>query len=97
VAQVVYSDNALENLVRIFEFLREEFPDAALESAHAIRSAVEALADHPLIGRRMQGELRELVISYGRTGYVALYRFLPGLNRVRILAIRHQGELDYPD
>ncbi|MDZ7841325.1 MAG: hypothetical protein U5R46_10985 [Gammaproteobacteria bacterium] len=33
---------------------------------------------HPLIGRRVQGEIRELVISYGKTGYVVLYRFLPG-------------------
>jgi plasmid stabilization system protein ParE len=39
---------------------------------------------------------RELVISFGRTGYVALYRFVLSENRVRVLAIRHQRELDYP-
>lgn len=54
------------------------------------------LAHHPLIGRIVTAELRELVISYGRTGYVALYRFLPVRGEVRILAIRHQRELDYP-
>src|SRR5207244_2445753 len=58
--------------------------------------AVEALAEHRLVGRRVQGELRELVISFGRTGYVALYRFVPARNQVRILAIRHQRELGYP-
>jgi plasmid stabilization system protein ParE len=36
------------------------------------------------------------VISFGRTGYIAMYRFLPGSDDVRILAIRHQRELDYP-
>ena len=36
--------------------------------------------------------LRELVISKGRTGYVALYRYLPEQDRVDILAIRHQRE-----
>jgi plasmid stabilization system protein ParE len=35
---------------------------------------------------------RELVISKGRTGYVALYRYLPEQDRVDILAIRHQRE-----
>ena len=54
------------------------------------------LAHHPLIGRIVTAELRELVISYGRTGYVALYRFVPSRREVRILAIRHQRELDYP-
>lgn len=43
----------------------------------------------------MHGDLRELVISYGRTGYVALYRFLPLRDEVRVLAIRHQREIGY--
>lgn len=51
---------------------------------------------HPFIGRRTEGELRELVISFGKTGYLALYRFIPSKDEVRILAIRHQRELDYP-
>lgn len=50
-----------------------------------------------MIGRRIDGELRELVISYSKTGYVALYRFLPAQDQIRILPIRHQRELDYPD
>ena len=39
--------------------------------------------------------LRELVISYGRTGYVALYRVAARGDRVEILAIRHQREAGY--
>jgi plasmid stabilization system protein ParE len=96
VAQVVYSQNALANLERAFAFLAEHDPNAAVAAAVAIRRAVETLADHPLIGRRREGEIRELVVSYGKTGYVALYRFLPEQNLVRVLAIRHQRELDYP-
>ncbi|HET7650246.1 MAG TPA: type II toxin-antitoxin system RelE/ParE family toxin [Gammaproteobacteria bacterium] len=95
-AQVVYSANALDSLIQAFDFLRNENPDTASESANAIRSAVETLAEHPLIGHRVQGEIRELVISYGKTGYVALYRFLPEINQVRVLAVRHQRQLDYP-
>jgi len=96
VAQIVYSENALANLERVFDFLAEHDPQAALGAAHSIREAVETLSNHPLIGRTVAGELRELVISYGKTGYIALYRFLPARDQVRILALRHQHELDYP-
>ncbi len=96
VAQVVYSGNALANLERAFEFLVEHDSRAALAAATAISEAAETLSNHPLIGRSVVGDLRELVISYGKTGYIALYRFLPAQDQVRILAIRHQRELDYP-
>lgn len=96
-ARVVYTKNALANLQRAFAFLAEHEPAAAGDAAAAIRDAVGLLADHPLIGRRIEGEIRELVISYGKTGYVALYRFLPEHRLIRILAIRHQRELDFPD
>lgn len=95
-ARVVYSENALANLQRAFDFLLDHDPDAAREAAAAISSAIELLRLHPLIGRPLEGPLRELIISYGKTGYVALYRFVPERDQVRVLAIRHQRELDYP-
>ena len=95
-ARVVYSHNALDDLERAFDFLAEHDREAAAGAAEAIETAIEALARHPLIGRPIHGELRELVISFGRTGYVALYRFVPARGEVRILALRHQRELDYP-
>lgn len=95
-AQVVYTQNALANLERAFVFLAEHDPAAAADAAVAIGNAVDMLSDHPLIGRRVEGEIRELVISYGKTGYIALYRFLPEHNLIRLLAIRHQRELDFP-
>jgi plasmid stabilization system protein ParE len=91
-----YSANALANLQRAFSSLEELAPDAAPAAVEAIRTAIEMLEHHPLIGRIVTGDLRELVISFGRTGYLALYRFLPARGEVRILAIRHQRELDYP-
>lgn len=90
-ARVAYTDNALANLERAFEFLAKQDPRAAV-----IRDAVETLLRHPLIGGSADAGLRELVISFGKTGYVALYRFLPRLDQIRVLAIRHQRELDYP-
>lgn len=95
-AQVTYTGNALANLERAFEFLAQNDPAAAGDAAAAIREAVEALSRHPLIGRPIDEGLRELVISFGKTGYVALYRFVPQRDEIRVLAIRHQRELDYP-
>jgi plasmid stabilization system protein ParE len=101
VARVVYSRNALANLERAFTSLDALSPDAAIAAVDAIRSAIEMLERHPLIGRIVDGGivdggLRELVISFGRSGYLALYRFVPARREVRILALRHQRELDYP-
>ena len=94
-ARVVYAANALANLERAFRFLARSDPDVAASAADAIATAVDALAQHPLIGRRIRDDIRELVISFGRTGYLALYRFLPARDEVRVLAVRHQREVDY--
>ena len=96
-ARLVYSENALGNIERAFEFLAQHDPNIATEAAIAIRNGIEILRDHPFIGRRIEGEIRELVISFGRTGYVALYRYVPVQDLVRVLAIRHQREVGYPE
>jgi plasmid stabilization system protein ParE len=95
VAQVVYSARSLDHIERAFQFLRDKNPTAASNAVMAIQSAVESLAAHPFIGRRIEGELRELIISYGQSGYVALYRFVAAQDQVRVLAIRHQRELGF--
>lgn len=94
-AQIVYSARALENLEHAMEFLLAENPEAAVAAADAIESAVHALRAHPLLGRRVEGDLRELVISFGATGYIALYRFIVQDDTVRVLALRHQREIGY--
>ena len=94
-AQVVYSARSLAHIEDAFRFLRDKNPAAARDAVAAIQSAVDTLAAHPLIGRRVEGELRELVISYGHTGYVALYRYVVSRDEVRLLAIRHQRELGF--
>lgn len=94
-ATVVHSARALDHLEHAFEFLRRENPGAARDAVEAIGSAATLLGAHPLAGRRLHGDIRELVVSFGQTGHVALYRFVPLRQEVRILAIRHQRELHY--
>jgi plasmid stabilization system protein ParE len=94
-ATVVYSARWLGHLERAFELLRIENPQAAVHAVAGIRSAVDQLASHPLLGHRLEGDIRELVISYGKTGYIALYRFVVARDEVRILALRHQREVGF--
>ena len=61
----------------------------------AIEELVSMLARHPLIGRPAEHRLHELVISRGKTGYVALYRYLEAADVVLVLALRHQREAGY--
>jgi plasmid stabilization system protein ParE len=96
-ARLVYSENALRNIERAFEFLAQHDPNIPMEAGNAIRDGIETLRHHPFIGRRIEDEIRELVISFGRTGYVALYRYVAAQDAARILAIRHQREIGYPD
>ncbi len=48
----------------------------------------------PAVGRPLpeQPELRELVIEFGDSGYVALYRYEQEVDTVYLLAFRHQKE-----
>jgi plasmid stabilization system protein ParE len=91
-AQVIYSDEAFTDLERIVEFLLETSHEAATQALESIRSAIGILDAHPFIGRRVDDHIRELVISQGTTGYLALYRFDPVFDVGRILRVRHQRE-----
>jgi plasmid stabilization system protein ParE len=94
---IVFAEEALADLERIFEFNFARDPATALDHVGKIRRAVEVLAEHPEIGRPVErgSTLRELVISHGRSGYVALYEHAPVENLVRIVAVRHQREAGY--
>lgn len=96
-AQVIYVDQGLLDLERLFDFLAEYDPDAAADAIGHIREAVHLLERHPLIGRPAEAGLRELLISYGKSGYAALYEFLEAQDVVLVLALRHQREAGYPE
>ena len=79
-----YAATALADLDRL--------NDVASGASSLITNAVDMLARHPLIGREVEEGLRELIISRGKTGYVALYDFDEALDAVTVRAIRHQRE-----
>ena len=93
--RVTYSPRATLDLERLQDFVARENPVAARESVEAIMHGVLVLERHPLMGRSAEKGMRELVISRGRTGYVALYDYLVRIDTVVILALRHQREEGY--
>ncbi|MEO8135760.1 MAG: type II toxin-antitoxin system RelE/ParE family toxin [Betaproteobacteria bacterium] len=94
-ARLSYSAKALFDMERLVDFLAENDAGAAVETIDLIGEAVSVLQRHPLIGRPVEADLRELVISRGAYGYVALYSVEEGQDAVLILALRHQRELGY--
>jgi len=93
--ELVYTRQALTDLERLGNFLLETDPQAAQDTATLIFDALGILRQHPEIGHKVHFGQRELVISRGQTGYLALYRFLPHIDRILVLALRHQRESGY--
>jgi len=93
---IIWSDGASRDLIRLHDFLAPKSREAALRAVKAIRQDVKLLATHPEIGRPVEDMLpqfREMVIEFGRGGYVALYHY--DGQRVVILAVRHGREAGY--
>lgn len=101
--QVIYSPEAVEDLERLFEHVlaRElnsstgdlDIPARAIE---AIERASQLLAHSPFSCRKVGDNpfVRELIIPFGGTGYVALFE-IRDTQQVIIGAVRHQYESDY--
>jgi plasmid stabilization system protein ParE len=95
--QIRYTDEAYDDLKRLYAFLLEQDIQAAEHGLQVIEKAIEVLKTFPFICRKAQTDtpfLRELVISFGVNGYVALFEIEEN-NIVTILAVRHQREDDY--
>lgn len=91
------------DLERLFDFVLERElarPNGQLELAEqalsAIRAGIETLKSSPFTCRKAGRSpfLRELIIPFGRAGYVALFEIVDP-STVVIAAVRHQLEDDY--
>lgn len=90
-----FTPEAAADLVRLFDFLASEDADVAERALFLIRRGLDALTALPYLGRRVDPDplLRELVIPFGKAGYVALYRVSEKF--ITVLAVRHQREDDF--
>lgn len=100
--RVRWTQQAVDDLLRLQDFLIEralaqEGDLHIVERAlAAIRQAVELLKTSPFSCRKADQSpfLRELIIPFGHTGYVALFE-ITDASQVVIVAVRHQRESDY--
>lgn len=59
---------------RLAAFLVEVSPEAAERAVESIGDALERLSMFPEQGTPIAGDMRELMIGFGQSGYVARYR-----------------------
>lgn len=97
--KVRFTKGAEADLLRLFDFLLEQDVGVADKAREAIAKAVELLEVFPFSCRKVLGGdgnpfLRELIIPFGGSGYVALFE-IENPHTVTVLAVRHQREEDY--
>jgi len=97
VPHLIVTEGAARGLERCRQFLAEKSPEASQRAADVILRRIRALETTPDMGRPfdMDAALRELPISFGASGYIALYRHEPADDAVYLLAFRHQRESGY--
>ena len=100
---VTFSEAAALDLEQLFDFALQreldsetgdlDIPDRAIQ---AIKAGVAFLETAPFACRKVGSSsfIRELIIPFGHTGYVALFEIVDN-HTVIIGAIRHQREDDY--
>jgi plasmid stabilization system protein ParE len=97
---VRFTHHAESDLVRLYDFIlqRDENDWALAERAlEAIKHAIRGLELSPFSYRKAAADnpfIRELVIPFGASGYVALFE-IEDEQTVTVLALRHQLEDDY--
>lgn len=91
-AEIVFSDTAIQDIYRLTYFLFETYPEVAMDTGEIIVDGLTVLATHPLVGIKNDEGLRKLVISRGRSGYIAIYDYDQLKERVLVVTIKHQRE-----
>lgn len=95
--QLRVSEAAQKDLERLFEFLAEKDFKTAVRARAAIEKAYAFAEAMPFACRKADDAnpfMRELVISFGNAGYVALFE-IESDDIVTLLTIRHQREDDF--
>ncbi|MDP1659099.1 MAG: type II toxin-antitoxin system RelE/ParE family toxin [Methylotenera sp.] len=94
--QIIWTRTSLTDVQRLYRFLAQRNQYTAQRAVATIKLRVAILKNHPQIGRpadEMDTKYKELLIDFGDSGYIALYRHDDEV--VTVLAIRHQRELGF--
>jgi plasmid stabilization system protein ParE len=94
-ARIELAAQVADDFDRILEHLAQYEVAEAAARIDQIIQAINVLESNPLLGRPARNDMRELIIGRQSRGYVALYRYVPEVDTVFVLAIRSQREAGY--
>jgi plasmid stabilization system protein ParE len=94
-ARIELAAQVADDFDRILEHLAQYEVAEAAARIDQIIQAINVLESNPLLGRPARNDMRELIIGRQSRGYVALYRYIPEVDTVFVLAIRSQREAGY--
>jgi plasmid stabilization system protein ParE len=96
-SQVIVTQNAAHGLEVCRLFFAEKNPLAGIHAAQTIIKHFKLLEQNPQLGKALidDSELHELVIAFGDSGYVTLYRYDQTSDVVYLLAFKHQKQAGY--
>jgi plasmid stabilization system protein ParE len=91
-SQVVWTETAIDDLNRHYDFIKLNNADAAVRAVQAIVSSGESLQQNPRRGRIVDeiASLRKLLVSFGKYSFIIHYVILE--DDVVILRIYHGRE-----
>lgn len=95
--ELQFTDAAKADIERLYQFIADQDIAAAQAALEATDKALGMLREFPFAGQKADDDnpfLRELLIPFGRAGYVALFE-IEDSTTVTVLAVRHQREEDY--
>jgi plasmid stabilization system protein ParE len=91
--KLILSPAAAHDLERLRTFLADKSPAAAESAVATLMRAIQSLDSFPERGRPSGTRgARELIVAYGRWGYVLRYAHLAQTDEVVILRIWHGRE-----
>ena len=89
--RIVWAEETKDDFRRFDEFLNPVNPDANRRAVQAIRDQVQILIDNPEAGKAINdgSGRRELLISFGKRGYIL--RYIPDYEArlIRIIRVWH--------
>lgn len=90
--KVIWLTEAIDDLVRLREFIGDKNREAAKRAAITIKNMAKILEDYPDIIHPLEDlpDFHDLVVPFGSGSYIVRYRIEE--NTVYILGIRHSKE-----
>jgi len=90
--KIIWLDSAVNDIVRLREFIAVKNAVATKKAAETLKQATNKLVQTPLIGKPDTNlpEYRDLYIRFGAAGYVLRYRVY--YEKIYIVSIRHYRE-----